>query len=62
MLNLWSFSLIEQDMAFGDTMLTAGDLLFSQKGRSGVDDNDVYVFHTVDALLLDGGAGRHRRA
>jgi uncharacterized repeat protein (TIGR01451 family) len=45
MTDLWSFSLIEEDATFVDTTLTAGDFLFSQEGDN---ENNVYVFHTLD--------------
>jgi VCBS repeat-containing protein len=44
--NLWALSLIERDTVVGDVTLQAGDFLFAREG--GEEDNDIYVFHTVD--------------
>ncbi len=45
--NMWSVTLVEQDVTLGGYDLFAGEILFSREG--GSEDDDIYVFHVSDA-------------
>ncbi len=47
--DLWSFTLVEQDVTLGGYNLFAGEILFTRQG--GLDHQDVYVFHVGNTGL-----------